>query len=94
MKQYIEPLSLGKIVQFRPRGNSMNPKIKSGQLITVSPSINDVAVGDIVFCKVNGNIYVHLVNAIQGNRFQIANNHGKINGWTTKIYGKVIKIED
>lgn len=94
MKQYIEKLLNGETVHFRPKGNSMLPKIQSGQLITVSPDVSNIKVGDIVFCKVNGNIYVHLVNAINGKRYQIANNRGKINGWTSNIYGKVIKIED
>jgi hypothetical protein len=40
--------------------------------------------------------YIHLIKAIQGNRFQIANNRGRINGWigTNSIFGKCVKIED
>ena len=33
--KYIEQLSRGEAVQFRPRGNSMSGKIESGQLVTV-----------------------------------------------------------
>jgi hypothetical protein len=53
------------------------------------------SVGDIVLCKVNGNQYLHLVKAIQGARFQIGNNRGRINGWITaaSIYGKCTKVE-
>ena len=36
--------------------------------------------GDVVLCKVNGRHYLHLVKAIQGKRFQIGNNRGRING--------------
>jgi hypothetical protein len=94
---YIEQLRQGKTVQFRPRGNSMSGKIESGQLCTVEPIDNpgSLQVGDIVLCKVGGNQYIHLIKAIQGKRFQIGNNRGRINGWITakSIFGKCIKVE-
>jgi hypothetical protein len=74
----------------------MNGKIDSGQLCTVVPiTAEEVEVGDIVLCKVNGNQYLHLVKARQGQRFQIGNNRGRINGWVgpNGIYGKCIRIE-
>jgi hypothetical protein len=44
---------------------------------------------------VNGNEYLHIVKAIQGERFQIGNNRGLINGWITArgIFGKCVRIE-
>jgi len=95
--QYIALLKNGETVQFRPRGNSMTGKIESGQLCTVEP-IDDpssLKVGDIVVCIVNGNQYIHLIKAIQGPRFQIGNNRGRINGWITaaSIFGKCVKVE-
>ena len=68
--QYIAMLQEGETVQFRPRGNSMVGKIESGQLCTVEPIDDPVAlaVGDIVLCKVNGRQYIHLIKAIQGKR--------------------------
>ena len=93
---YIEKLRGGEAVSFRPRGNSMAGKIESGQLCTVEPvDPASVCVGDIVLCKVNGREYLHLVKAIQGQRFQIGNNRGRINGWIGEngIYGKCIRIE-
>lgn len=87
-------LQSGREVRFRPRGNSMTPIIESGQLVTVSPDKSTVAVGDVVFCKVSGNFYVHLVKAIDGERFQIGNNRGRINGWTKQVFGKVVAVED
>ncbi len=69
----------------------MSGKIESGQLCTVVPMrIEDLQVGDIVLCKVNGFQYLHLIKARQGNRFQIGNNRGGINGWITGkgIYGR------
>jgi len=80
---YIAKLKAGETVSFRPRGGSMTGKIESGQLCTVEP-VSDLAaleVGDIVLCKVNGNEYLHLIKALQGQRFQIGNNRSFINGW-------------
>jgi hypothetical protein len=68
---FIAKLRIGETVQFRPRGNSMAGKIESGQLCTVEPITDpgELAVGDIVLCKVKGSQYIHLVKAIQGPRF-------------------------
>lgn len=90
---YINELKSNETIQFRPRGNSMVPKINSGDLVTVSSDISNVNKGDIVLCKVNGNQYLHLVTAKSGNRYQISNNQGFVNGWTQQIYGKVTKVE-
>lgn len=53
-------------------------------------------VGDIVLCKINGNEYLHLIKAIQGPRFQIGNNRGRINGWVgqSAIYSKCVSVAD
>ena len=75
----------------------MSGKIESGQLCTVEPiGPNNVEVGDIVLCKIKGYEYLHLVKAIQGQRFQIGNNKGRINGWITanSIFGKCVGIDD
>jgi len=92
---HIARLEKGEVVQFRPRGNSMVGKIDSGQLCTVEP-LGDAAlgVGDIVLCRVRGAQYLHLIKAIQGERFQIGNNRGGINGWITRrqIFGRLIAV--
>ena len=94
---HIARLAQGETVQFRPRGNSMVGKISSGQLCTVEPltEADPLAVDDIVLCRVKGNQYLHLVKAIQGERFQIGNNRGGINGWITRrqIFGRLIAVE-
>jgi len=94
---YIAQLREGKTVQFRPRGNSMRPKIESGALCTVEPVAPDAALasGDIVLCKVGGAQYLHFIKAVQGPRFQIGNNRGGINGWITRtaIYGRLVRVE-
>jgi SOS-response transcriptional repressor LexA len=95
---YTTKLKDGEIVEFRPRGNSMKSKIESGQLCTVEPisSFETLEKGDIVLCKVNGREYLHLIKAINGARFQIGNNRGRINGWigTNSIFGKCVNVED
>lgn len=94
---HIAKLLDGETVSFRPRGNSMSPKIESGQLCTVEPvDPSELEVGDIVLCKVGGAEYLHLIKAIQGERYQIGNNRGRINGWVTlgSIYGRLSRVED
>jgi hypothetical protein len=95
---YISKLRAGETVSFRPRGHSMKGKIDSGQLCTVEPirDFDELEKGDIVLCKVNGGEYLHLIKAIQGPRFQIGNNRGRINGWigSNSIFGKCTRIED
>lgn len=95
-KQFADKLLSGEIIECRPRGNSMIPRIKSGQLVTISPNVSDLRKGDVVFCKVRGKYLVHLLSAIQGERYQISNNHNHINGWIGKssLFGKVIKVQD
>jgi SOS-response transcriptional repressor LexA len=100
-EQHKEKLAQGETVQFRPKGNSMQPKINSGNLVTVEPVDEyDIEKGDIVFCKVKGSHYVHLVTATQqkmgGVRFQISNNKGRTNGWIgyNAVFGKVVRVEE
>ena len=74
----------------------MKERIESGHLCTVVPvDCSTLAVGDIVLCKVRGAEYLHLVKAISGERFQIGNNRGGINGWigSNGIFGKCIRVE-
>jgi len=86
------------IERTKEKGNSMEPIIKSGQEHDLTPvsDIEQLKVGDIVYCKVAGKYYTHKVSAIDKpkNRVQISNNHGHVNGWTniSKVYGKVTKI--
>ncbi len=74
----------------------MAGKIESGALCTVEPvDCSTLEVGDIVLCKVRGAQYLHLITAIQGERFQISNNRGHINGWISagSIFGKCVRVE-
>ncbi len=63
--------------------------------MTVKPlADNAIEIGSIVLCKVNGAQYLHIVKAVSGERFQIGNNRGRINGWTSRhnIYGIVTNV--
>ena len=90
----VEKLQAGESFITSEKGNSMLPLISSGQDHVLSPATYEtVNVGDIVFCKVSGRFYTHLVKAkdlVRG--CQIGNNRGHINGWTKQVYGKVTKI--
>jgi hypothetical protein len=96
---YILKLKKGETVQFRPRGNSMKPRIESGQLVTVVPLADHVVLkpGDIVLCKVYGHEYLHLIHAVlrEGEVWTIANARGRVNGTAGRgrIYGVCTKIE-
>lgn len=99
--QYIALLQQGQTVKFRPHGNSMQPRIESGQLVTVAPRYADgqfyqIVVGDVVLCKVDGRQWLHLVTAIGSDgRYQISNNKGHVNGWTTdqNVFGVLTRVE-
>lgn len=93
---YIAQLKDGQAVSFRPRGHSMVPLILSGQLCTVEPVQREtLKVGDVVLCKVDQAEYLHLVKAVDRDRYQIGNNRGRINGWVRAggIFGRLVKVE-
>nr|QBM02767.1 hypothetical protein [uncultured archaeon] len=95
MKNYkLEKLQNGETFTTSERGNSMVPLIKSGQEHRLEPAtVESVEVGDIVYAKVKGNFYTHLVKAKEPQRgCLIGNNKGGINGWTKAVYGKVIEV--
>ena len=92
---HIERLQRGETVSFRPRGHSMAPRIRSGQLCTVAPvELSSLVVEDIVLCRVRGAEYLHRIAALQPGRFQIGNNRGGINGWIgpSGIFGKLLSV--
>lgn len=94
---HIARLQNGETISFRPHGNSMTGKISSGQLCTVEPINNrDPEIGEVVLCKVKGKQFLHLITAVKGKQFQISNNHGHVNGWTTyqNIFGRLIRVEN
>lgn len=93
----IQRLGEGQQVQIKPRGHSMSGKVNDGDLVTLQPCpVEQLKVGDIVLVRVKGNVYLHLIKAIDQKRFLIGNNRGGINGWVGPhaIYGRAIAIEN
>jgi hypothetical protein len=83
--RYIIDLREGRMVEFRPRGNSMSPMILDNELVRVIPFQSEddgPEQGDVVLCTVSGRQYLHLVKAVNGDRYLIGNNRGGLNGWT------------
>lgn len=86
-------------VTFKPHGNSMSPKIHSGDEVVVKKvPLAAFRIGDAAYCKVKGSIFLHLITAIDetGSRYQISNNHGHVNGWATanNMYGLCVQVKD
>lgn len=94
MKNYkLERLQAGETFITKEFGNSMVPLIKSGQEHVLAPcTVEECKVGDIVYCKVHGRYYTHLVKDVGQLGVLIGNNRGRTNGWTTKVFGKVIEV--
>lgn len=90
----LEKLQNGETFATSEKGNSMTGLISSGQDHILEPATwETVDVGDIVYCKVHGNYYTHIVKAKNNEKgCLIGNNKGGINGWTKQVFGKVIKV--
>jgi hypothetical protein len=75
----------------------MTGRVNHKDLVTLAPvDPDDLEIGDIVLVRVRGNVFLHLIKAIDNKkRFLIGNNRGKINGWVGRsaIYGRAIKVE-
>ena len=92
-----EHLKNGEVCRLIDIGNSMLPILKSRQPVLVEPVTEETPLSkkDIVFCKVKGHYYLHLIHGVRNNNmFLIGNNHGHMNGWINRnsSFGKVIEI--
>ena len=96
LKSILNELSQGRRVQLVGRGNSMYPKIKDGETITIDPYIgnNELKVNDIVFVRVGKNYLTHQILKIENDLITISNIKGKIDGIVplTAIYGIITHI--
>ena len=89
----IEELKISGAGTMKVFGNSMQPILYSGSLLTFKVQ-DEYNVGDIVFCKVKKRfIDAHLITKKGPLGYMIANNKGYENGWTKSIYAKVNKGE-
>lgn len=93
----IERVKAGEHVELHPAGNSMTPRIKSKDRVVVSRvDTSTLKLNDIVLARVKGRYFLHLISAIDGDRIQISNNHGHVNGWTTRerVFARVTEIRN
>ena len=87
----IETLQRGERVTICPKGTSMEPLVHDGQGVVLEPvQVTQVVTGDIVLCRVNGSDYLHLVKAVKPGQVLIGNNRGRVNGWTTRVFGRKV----
>ena len=89
-------LEAGETVLFSPTGTSMQPRIRSGQELTIAPvDVSKLRKGDIVFARVWGAYLFHKVSGFRNRQVQIARQDGRTNGWTgwDNVYGIVIEID-
>ena len=71
------------------KGNSMSKYIKNGSRVGIkkyNKNKHKLNIGNIVLCKIKGNIYLHLIGAIRTNkksrkRYRIESQSGHVNGW-------------
>lgn len=78
-------------------GNSMRPIMAPGDALhIVKVESSKLRVDDAVFVKVNGNLQVHKISAIDKDRFQISNNKKMVNGWVNhnSIYGLCCQVNN
>ena len=95
MRNYkLERLQSGETFTTSEKGNSMVPLIKSKQEHILKPiAWEECNVDDIVYCKVKGNFYTHLVKAKNIDKgLLIGNNKGGTNGWTKQVFGIVTEV--
>ena len=99
---YIMKLKRGEPATFKAKGHSMTGLIDHNTEVTIVPVDRPLEVGDIVLCRVHGVEYLHQIKAMRKKdedspgQFQIGNNKGGINGWTSRdrIYGLYLSPEE
>lgn len=80
----------GPIVNREP-GNSMMPILASREPVILEPidTLDNIKKDDIVFAKIHGRFYTHLVHGVDEKQgILLGNNHGHVQGWTKKVFAK------
>lgn len=60
MELWLQGLKQGRTMRFRPLGGSMNPSLRSGDIVTIVPG-NDARIGDVVLTHTNIGLILHRV---------------------------------
>ena len=88
-----EALMNGEEVMRYERGTSMEPILKDGEYAHLKPinSLDEVNIGDAVFCKVHGYLMTHMVlmkssTGADHPYFLIGSSRYEFYGWTDQIY--------
>lgn len=93
----IEVLEKKGFVIISCNGNSMRPMILPKEPIHLKKVDSKMLrVGDAVFVKIHSALQVHLISAIDKDRFQISNNKKFVNGWVGEkcIFGLAVQAGD
>lgn len=93
---YINKLSQGEVVTFRPSGHSMTGRVNHRDLVEVHPveAGTVFAVGMVVLCRVKGRDFLHIIKRVDHlGRVLIGNNKGGENGWINPgaVFGVMLK---
>lgn len=81
----IRALKRGESITIRPRGDSMLPRIKSGQRVELRPPADgEPRKGQVALVRVRGRVLLHKVAQVSGPKLLITSQRGKVNGWTTR----------
>ncbi len=85
------------VVRFE-YGDSMKPIFVSGEYAVLTPikSIDEIKVGDAVFCKLGNYYMTHMVwiKNEATNQFLIGSSSGRMYGWTDVILAKATRTKD
>lgn len=98
-EEALQQLKAGQTARVRPRGHSMQGRIKDGELVVIEPCrVRELKEGDIVLARIQGRRYSHLVlHQVLGRAgfsYLIGNEKGRPDGWVHEdhIYGKVTGV--
>ena len=87
-------LENGNSVVHWEEGTSLYPIIKDREYCLIKPikSIDDIKLGDCVFCLVRGYYMVHrvidiIVHPTEGKYLEIGDTWNNVFGWTQNVYG-------
>lgn len=88
----------GKTITRYEFGDSMFPILLSGEYAILTPisNLNEIKIGDAVFCDVMGYLMTHKVIDKENNNFLIGptNPSNVAYGWTNKIYAIATSWKD